>query len=497
MNERERRIILTDDELAALNESLGAGMHVQADAAASVSAMEFPSIFTERKLSDEQILAIGTTDLNVVRASIATPADFTAWLETIDTRYCSNIVCDDRGSRNFDPFFCFEWSSDMIGAPMTASLAQYILADDFEGLQIIVANMDYSDGVLLSGNLFPYEGKQYLLSLDTSLKARQNASCMMEIFLPQQINSLEDIVAYCGSSRDISAPGGKLLQAFSISDGTDVVFSCEGGILSSDSPAVSEFYHDPDAAAILYERDFGHIVPENIGAYQISQMLGGVTLSAEEARALVNASPETVRVAVHTAGDVLMYMLAAQITDCGGDRTMQVDGNVWHYNLNAREVMEQHQANCGASANLARYLLDGDYDEVGFILHAYYAGNGGGHVYNYIIHEGKTYIVDFGWYIFANYRPENDFPVMELSDVKEYGGCVQDLYGGVSMVLAHTSTGQHYPNIFGEDTDASDRHYYIPAGTEYTLLYQASDAGSYQLAEMPLSTEALNWNLFW
>ena len=169
-----------------------------------------------------------------------------------------------------------------------------------------------------------------------------------------------------------------------------------------------------------------------------------------------------------------------------------IGGKEWHYNLNAFEVMEQRLANCGASANLANYLLEGDYEEIGFILHAYYIGDGGGHVYNYIRYEGSYYIVDFSWYIFGNYRPENDFPVMRLDRLEDYGKRIPELYGGVCMALAHTSPGQHYPNVF----DDANEKYAIPAGTEYQVLYQENGSGCYQLAEYPLDKKQLDWTVF-
>lgn len=141
-----------------------------------------------------------------------------------------------------------------------------------------------------------------------------------------------------------------------------------------------------------------------------------------------------------TAGDVLMYMLAAQTGDNGGCYCTDWDGYTWHTNFTAKEVMERKLSNCGASANLANYLLEGDYEEVGFILHAYYPGN-----------------------------------------------------GGVSLAIAHTSTGQHLPNIFGEQY--GEPYYYVPEGSAYTLLYEAGDG--YLIAEKPLDKKYHDYTLFW
>lgn len=164
----------------------------------------------------------------------------------------------------------------------------------------------------------------------------------------------------------------------------------------------------------------------------------------------------------------------------------------WHYNLNAFQVMEQHIGNCGASANLANYLLEGDYDELGVILHAYYPGNGGGHVYNYILYESKYYIVDFSWYIFGRYDPNNDFPVLVLDKLEDYGKQFDRLYGGVCLVLRHTTPGQHLPNVF----DDENRQYIIPDDAAYKVLYQSEEPDAYHLATVPVPKDVPDWHTF-
>lgn len=94
--------------------------------------------------------------------------------------------------------------------------------------------------------------------------------------------------------------------------------------------------------------------------------------------------------------------------------------------------------------------------------------------------------------MFSNYRPEDDFRVMELKRLEDYGDRISELYGGVCMALAHTSPGQHYPNVFDEQNKA----YAIPAGTEYQLLYQNSGSNAFLLKEYPLDRAQLDWTTF-
>ena len=455
---------------------------------------EYPDLLTKRVLDDNAIAALKNADLETLREKISTPADFAAWIDTQDAPYYCDLTSDSQGQRTFGADFSFCWYQQMLSTPIMASIAVRVLGDDIPGIGIVAVNMDYNGGVMVCGNVIPADDGFYVFSLDTtSRRWQQTTNIMKEVFPLIRVGEVKDILGYCGSSDDVSCPGGKATQAFYIPGDTEVVLDCNYGAYTPQNPNdVVELYRDEEYIAGGEERETGHIKPEYIDRYALSGMLGGTTLTPAEAYELLDMEPEQVKERVKTAADVLMYMLAAKIGDCGGDRCKMIGGKEWHYNLNAFEVMEQRLANCGASANLANYLLEGDYEEIGFILHAYYIGDGGGHVYNYIRYEGSYYIVDFSWYIFGNYRPENDFPVMKLDRLEDYGKRIPELYGGVCMALAHTSPGQHYPNVF----DDANGKYAIPAGTEYQVLYQENGSGCYQLAEYPLDKKQLDWTVF-
>ena len=455
---------------------------------------EYPDFLTKRVLDDNAIAALKNADLETLREKISTPADFAAWIDTQDAPYYCDLTSNPQGQRTFGADFSFCWYQQKLSTSIMASIAVRVLGDDIPGIGIVAVNMDYDGGVMVCGNVIPADDGFYVFSLDTtSRRWQQTTNIMKEVFPLIRVGEVKDILGYCGSSDDVSCPGGKATQAFYIPGDTEVVLDCNYGAYTPQNPNdVVELYRDEEYIAGGEERETGHIKPEYIDRYALSGMLGGTTLTPAEAYELLDMEPEQVKERVKTAADVLMYMLAAKIGDCGGDRCKMIGGKEWHYNLNAFEVMEQRLANCGASANLANYLLEGDYEEIGFILHAYYIGDGGGHVYNYIRYEGSYYIVDFSWYIFGHYRPENDFPVMKLDRLEDYGKRIPELYGGVCMALAHTSPGQHYPNVF----DDANGKYAIPAGTEYQVLYQENGSGCYQLAEYPLDKKQLDWTVF-
>ncbi len=234
-------------------------------------------------------------------------------------------------------------------------------------------------------------------SLPVRVAAEVTTSLPADVALPKGSGAYK-VLSECPEEFARRELSDEEIQALAQGD-QEVVLDCKDELYTPRSPwGIQEFFRDDSLAADLAEQKVAHIKPENIGNYVLSTKLGGTTLTPEEAYALLDMEPEQVKERVKTAADVLMLMLAGQYSDCHGDRNITIDGNIWHYNLNAFQVMQTRTTNCGSAANLANYLLEGDYEEIGFILHAYYIGDGGGHVYNYFKYQGKYYIVDFSSY---------------------------------------------------------------------------------------------------
>ena len=375
----------------------------------------------------------------------------------------------------------------------------YLLSDNMEiytviGFRHIRGQIDpYGMPVLAINCIKTEDGYAFI---DPVKGMQGDISSRRDAILPEAtVSSIEEYVHLINSDPQIYST---LDFLYMFEGGTRIEYYVdEQGISTLRYPMQKSVYQNLDKDMSAMQREAkAHIKPENIDKYQLSRVLGGTTLTPEQAYGLVYAKPEEVKAAVKTAGDLLMYMLAAQIGDVGMCNCDQWGEYVWHSNLTAKEVMSKKRANCGSSANLANYLLEGDYEEVGIIQHAYYKGNGGGHVYNYFLYEGKYYIVDFSWFISRNYAPSADFPVMALKSLEDYNGKLANkLFRNVSLVIAFTSTGQHLPNVFGEDYNEDPYHYYVPEGAEYTVLYEAGDG--YLIAEKPLDKRHHDWTVYW
>lgn len=244
----------------------------------------------------------------------------------------------------------------------------------------------------------------------------------------------------------------------------------------------------------------------NIEQYDLYNYLGGTTLTPEEAIALTREEPEVVKEKVKTAADVLLYMMAARIVEGYGCYCADLEGSMWHWNMSAEQIMNYREGGCGSCANLANYLLEGDYEEVGFIDHAYRPGSEGSHIYNYIFHEGKYYVVDFSWYMFNKYDLEIDFTVPVLDSLEEWGKLGRQYYSNVNTIIAYTTPGRHLPCVFGDakyfDQNEMERvrvfpagaaELYYPEGAEFTILYQ--DKTGYKIVQKPFDRTYYDWTL--
>jgi len=464
---------------------------LEEDRSAPVSTQPSPGFSSPDAPEELQV----SPDAQALRAEISTLEQVTAFFDArFPSIYMSAHLNDgvkdywwlDDGERIVQ-----RATSEVVGRSCIVNAATWLLCDDMEIYTLIGFCHDDGGGIPMKAINCIRTEDGYIFR-DPVLGMRGDMDSRFGPMLPEaQTQTLEEYAALVMSDPELRRTVD-FLYLFEGGQGFEF-YEDFTGLVTLKSPDIEPFYINEDKQAADAEAR-ARIAPEYIGDYQLSNFLGGTTLTPEEAYALLDADPETVKEAVKTAADVLMYMLAAQLGDNGGCYCTDWDGWTWHTNFSAREVMERRLTNCGASANLANYLLEGDYEEVGFILHAYYPGNGGGHVYNYFLYEGKYYIVDFSWYMFSGYSVSRDFPVLVLDRLEDYtGDTIGKLYGGVCLAIAHTSTGQHLPNIFGEQY--GDNHYYVPEGSDYILLYESGDG--YLLGEKPLDKRHYDYTVYW
>ena len=454
-----------------------------------------------RKLSDAELLALNGRPAGFIKSAISTVPDAIAYL---DMRYPelwmglsvhNGVDLQQRWLRAAQEILYFN-EENIASRSCVVNCLTYLLDDDYE-IESLIAFWPDPEVLNESGpekaiNMIKTTGGY--LFFDPVVWMQGDAMSRYGSVLPQM--KCSSMAEYIENIRQDPALGTTIKFIFKNTGGVRMnyqhLFNPDYTI-QTDSSDIEMVYFSVDA------KEAGdQVKPENIDRYMISSILGGVTLTAEEAYALVDEQPEVVQEKVKTAADVLMYMLAAQIGDCNGCKCTDIGKYTWHWNISAKDVMEMKVGNCGSCANLANYLLDGDYEEVGFIDHTYYPGNGGAHVYTYILYEGKYYIVDYSWYIFEFYDILRDHPVPVLDNLEQWPDYAPSIYGPLNLIMAYDTPGMQYPVLFSENymADFNNNYYYIvPEGVEYQILFE--DPSGYEYYHIPFDKSAYDWTVFW
>lgn len=455
-----------------------------------------------RLLTDEQIAALDYAPPGLLQKTISTVPDAIAYLDRrfpgiwMGMQVRNGIDENTRWLRDAHEILSGYTEENVAARSDIANCITYLLCDNYEIESLIGFRFEYREPEQAVNAIKTENG--YLI-FDAVLRMQGDASSRNGDLLPE--STCLSVAEYVASIQNNTYLASIFQYIVKISDGERFDFkqSFGGGyFITSLSDCAEVVYHGvfPDAVSTDISIPVNpaikvgeHVKPENIGNFYISTLLGGPTLTAEEAYALVDAEPEVVQQQVKTPADVLMYMMASKIVDGTGCYCRDIDGQVWHWNMDAKTFMEDRRGGCGQCANLGRYLLDGDFEEIGFVDHTYYPDGGGGHVYNYILHEGKYYIVDFSSYFFSNYQPSMDFIVPVLDSLEEWGSVIHQYYGNVCLSLTYKNH-RGFPCVYGEDNC-----FYFPDTAEYTVLYDAGDG--FKLKLLPFDISLYDWNAFW
>ena len=172
--------------------------------------------------------------------------------------------------------------------------------------------------------------------------------------------------------------------------------------------------------------------------YRIPESSKGLTLTWDMARALVGQDIETVKRYVKTLEDCLYYFCASDFSLDTSGSLAYADGAVeWQFNRTPQIVFEQNKGNCGGIAGLVAYLLEGDYDEVGYVGLLGMIGDGG-HEANYLKNGTEYYVFDINQFV-GGYEKGLNFsasPDLNAAVINSFGYDKNH-----PKVMMHTYTG--------------------------------------------------------
>lgn len=104
--------------------------------------------------------------------------------------------------------------------------------------------------------------------------------------------------------------------------------------------------------------------------------------------------PEQISKKISTLYDAVRYYYISGFQMLRGDhKDLPYDGVIWQHHKTGEEAVLTNEGDCSGNAVLISYLLEGDYDEVGYF--SYNLKDGGGHVFNYFKQDGKYFFLDF------------------------------------------------------------------------------------------------------
>lgn len=150
------------------------------------------------------------------------------------------------------------------------------------------------------------------------------------------------------------------------------------------------------------------------GVYWVSaSALGGSRYENREIYDLLGASPEVKQEKMTTLYEALQLYQVGNFTPSDDNVRIEENGINWEHHKPGYHAVRTNTGCCATDSNWLNYILDGDYDEVGFIATS--QRNGSGHVYNYILHNGWYYFIDL-----THYHASDNMSAMEDGDMSSY-----------------------------------------------------------------------------
>lgn len=167
-----------------------------------------------------------------------------------------------------------------------------------------------------------------------------------------------------------------------------------------------------DLRTLRYDATFAVDVAEGI-QWVSARMLGDSSFSNAEIFDLLPAPPEAKANEINTLYEALQLYQIGNFRAADDNIRVEENGIHWEHHKPGFDAVRTNCGCCATSANWLRYILAGDYDEVGYIATS--QPDGSGHIFNYIFHEGWYYIIDM-----THYRTDWVATAVESGDMADY-----------------------------------------------------------------------------
>lgn len=150
-----------------------------------------------------------------------------------------------------------------------------------------------------------------------------------------------------------------------------------------------------DLKTLRYDASFE--VEVSKGVYWVPAVtLGSSRYSNAEIHKMLSATPEEKQGHISTLYEALQLYQVGNFTPSDDNVRLFDGGIMWEHHKPGYHAVRTNTGCCATDSNWLRYILDGDYEEVGYIATS--QRDGSGHIYNYILHGGFYYIIDLTHY---------------------------------------------------------------------------------------------------
>lgn len=183
----------------------------------------------------------------------------------------------------------------------------------------------------------------------------------------------------------------------------------------TENPALSADYtNDSGKDLSLLRHDAQYDIEVFDGVFWVPAVsLGESRYTNAEIAAMLDDSPEEKQAKIKTLYEALQLYQIGDFRSADDNVRISENGIDWEYHTPGRSAVINNCGCCATGSAWLRYLLDGDYDEVGYITTS--QRDGSGHVYNYIQDGEWYYIIDL-----THYRNDWIATIEENGDLDAY-----------------------------------------------------------------------------
>ena len=167
-----------------------------------------------------------------------------------------------------------------------------------------------------------------------------------------------------------------------------------------------------DLETLRYDADYSIKVAD--GVYWVPvRSLGKSDYTNAQMQSILTDTPEEKQAEIDTLYEALQLYQIGAFSASDDNIRIGENGIDWEYHKPGYHAVRTNQGCCATDSNWLRYILDGDYDEVGYM--AISQRDGSGHIFNYIKMDGWYYFIDL-----THYRTDWVATAVESGNLNDY-----------------------------------------------------------------------------